>query len=478
MPTDRTNPVSLTDRRATYCALAITVLAIGLRLHGLADLPLAEDSLYTLRDAKNFTWSIKPVYYAMQSALLHFLPPTPLMLRLPAFVFGVLGVWLTWILGRREFGIGAGLVAAFLVAISPWHLYASQFARYWSLVYLIAVIMYIVMLRALQRDSVLLYILTLLTICLGALTHPTFVFPLPGVFLAVLMLSSEGDFRWTWPSRRARLALWAPLIIVVGAIVGYLLLSTAKHGGPSVPQFGPDLGLTWRLLPAMVQWASPVLVMAALVCAIFLATNNTYPHHRRWGAMVLLGATAASVLLLVSTRVTTVYSDYGISMLPLMFVAIGAGLSTLAQRLGGRTCITLVAAISVLAAGVLPETLSHLSDGTRFDYRPAYNHIKNTGPRELALGAPIEMQRYYAPGLNFEEFQYNAAQLDEKLRDTNGFWLIGSYRRYGMLRDPDGTIQRWVDTNCRVILRTRRPRLDYRDYRVELHWCGTTTAPK
>ena len=70
----------------------------------------------------------------MQHLLLKVIPPTALTLRLPAFLFGVLGVWATWRLARRAFGTTAGLVAAALVALSPWHLYASQFARYWTLV--------------------------------------------------------------------------------------------------------------------------------------------------------------------------------------------------------------------------------------------------------------------------------------------------------------------------------------------------------
>jgi predicted membrane-bound mannosyltransferase len=113
-------------------------LATLLRLHGLATWPLEQDELYTIRDAVAFGQQInwlRPFYFFLQQLLLQLLPPTPLFLRMPPFLFGVLGVWLTWVLGRKVFGTTAGLVAAFMVAISPWHLYASQFARYWTLVY-------------------------------------------------------------------------------------------------------------------------------------------------------------------------------------------------------------------------------------------------------------------------------------------------------------------------------------------------------
>lgn len=48
--------------------------------------------------------------------------------RLPAAIFGILGVFLVYLLGKRLQGERFGLVAAFLTAILPWHIHYSRAA--------------------------------------------------------------------------------------------------------------------------------------------------------------------------------------------------------------------------------------------------------------------------------------------------------------------------------------------------------------
>jgi hypothetical protein len=162
---------------------------------------------------------------------------------------------------------------------------------------------------------------------------------------------------------------------------------------------------------------------------------------------------------------------------------VGAGIARLGQKLGKLRGSWVVAATAVLVAGVLPGTVSHLSDGTRFDYRPAFAYIEQAGSSHLILGNPdtmlIAMQRYYAPNLQLQGLRNGLGHLEEAIVQNNhGFWVIASYRRYGMIGDSNEVIEGWLDTHCRVVLRTQRPRLDYRTYRVELNWCGTSPPPR
>ena len=97
----------------TYSVMIVVGLSLGLilRLLGLDSLPLAEDALYTLRDSLNFHFSDaglnRPVYFALQSLILNEFPPTPLVLRLPAFLFGLFGLVATWWFTMRAFGSAA-----------------------------------------------------------------------------------------------------------------------------------------------------------------------------------------------------------------------------------------------------------------------------------------------------------------------------------------------------------------------------------
>ena len=53
----------------------------------------------------------------------------------------------------------------------------------------------------------------------------------------------------------------------------------------------------------------------------------------------------------------------------------------------------------IIFIGMLPSTFSHLSDGTRFDYRTALSQINATGPSIEVLAWPIAIQRAYDPAL-------------------------------------------------------------------------------
>jgi hypothetical protein len=462
-------------RRSIWILSGILILATGLRLYGLFFNDTATTEIYTVRDAQAFGDHIsylRPFYYFLQHLLLELSSPTPLFLRLPPFVFGVLGVWLTAELGRRAFGTTAGLVSAFLVAISPWHLYASQYARYWTLVYALAALVYIALPRAVDIDRPAAYVLALLTIVVGALTHPSFVFPMVGVVLAVVVVSKEGQFRWPWPSRQAWLYLWGPLgLMALGGLV-FLKLPGTTAGLPGSRGWAAAL----RLLPAMVQWAGPVVVAAAVVSGAS-HLGGAGARDRRWGAIATFGCLSGLGLLFAASFRTIAYADYGMAMLPLVYVTVGGGVQRAAEAMSPGVRGFAIAATLTLAAGVSPGTVSHLLDGTRFDYRPAYAHIQSTGGDRLIVGWPAVIQRYYAADLRFERLRMNPSYLSQILKRSSGFWLVGSYRRYGMVRD-NGEVARWVDDHCRKTLQTERIRLDYRTYRVELHWCGPEAQPQ
>jgi hypothetical protein len=366
-------------------------------------------------------------------------------------------------------------VAALMVALSPWHLGASQFARYYTLIYLLAAVLYLLLLRGVDEDRPRYFLLALLLFPLGALTHPTLLFPFAGVVLGLHLVSREGRPGLFWPSRRGWIYLWGPLL--AAALLGFLALLLAGRTEAVWNKDGRGLAASLRLVPAMVQWMSPEIAAAAFAGMLFLLWRGRQSGDRRWAAMALLGCISSVGILLVLSFRTDVYADYAMSALPLVYVSIGGFVQRVreAMAFGGRAFA--LAATFMLSIGVLPGTVSHLSDGTRFDFRPAYAFLEQHGGGHLVVGEPIVIQRHYAPGLrSFEEPRMNAGYFQETLERTGGFWYVGSYRRYGLLLD-DGTVEPWVDAHCRKVLQTERPRLDFRTNRVELHWCGAGSPP-
>ena len=125
-------------------ALLLGASALGLRLYQLGAESLWIDEGYSIRDARDFDFTlgiraVRPLYYAFLSLWLHF-GNSEFILRLPAALFGAGAVSVMYLLGRRLVSERAGLLAAALMAISPLHVNHSQEIRMYSLAALLSLL--------------------------------------------------------------------------------------------------------------------------------------------------------------------------------------------------------------------------------------------------------------------------------------------------------------------------------------------------
>src|SRR5665213_3692634 len=125
------------------------VMAVLLRVYEVFRFPFEQDELYTIDEAINLFHTrllpgiqARPFFFLLEHPFLSVLPHTAPWIRILPLLFGVAGVWVTWRLARDLAGPVVGFVALALVAISPWQLYVSGFARYYSLLYLLAALIY------------------------------------------------------------------------------------------------------------------------------------------------------------------------------------------------------------------------------------------------------------------------------------------------------------------------------------------------
>jgi hypothetical protein len=454
----------------------ILSVALLVRLWGIGTWQWEQDELYTLRDARDLGATAngapgirgRPLYYLLQHALLLVFPATPLTLRLPAMAFGLLGIAAVWWSAGRIFGPRAALVAAALAALSPWHLQASQFARYWTLVFLAAAVAFGLLAapRSEARPGRLL--LTLGVLLIGSLSHPTFLFPVVGFAAGLHLVRDDGRFGLRLPTRPEWAWLWIPFIVIIGAF--YLALSLTGNEEAIRNQTERGLLASLRLIPAMLQWAPVEFAGAAVLGAAYLFLSRTAAD-RRWAVAALGGATTALVLLFGTSFFTGVYADYGISVLPLAVITAGGFAQRISDLLPEPAAGGFVAMfVGILGLAAAPGVVSHLSDGSRFDYRTAYQAIAHLGPDRPVAGGIEVLARAYAPDLP------PTARPGDLARAGTGFWFIASYQRYG-IRGASPRLKAWLDANCRRVVSSERPRFDYRVHRVELLWCGTPDIP-
>jgi mannosyltransferase len=139
-----------------------------------------------------------PLLYMVTHFFLASMGESDFVVRLPAALLGSLSLLLVYEVGKLLWTRREGVIGAFLLAISAYHVRYSQEARHYSLMVFLGLLSLIFLLKALQRGQWRMWILFALSTSLNLYTH----------YFAFLILPSELVFAaWVilddWRSARA-----------------------------------------------------------------------------------------------------------------------------------------------------------------------------------------------------------------------------------------------------------------------------------
>jgi hypothetical protein len=126
-----------------YAWLAVFAVGIALRVFALGTSSLSYDEAFTMLVAKAPLWNSlsatagdvhPPLFYLIEWAIVRMAGASPLALRAPSALFGVVGLWLAARLaGTLRLGDAAQLIGVGLMAVLPFQLHYSQDARMYTL---------------------------------------------------------------------------------------------------------------------------------------------------------------------------------------------------------------------------------------------------------------------------------------------------------------------------------------------------------
>src|SRR3989304_709792 len=128
---------------------AVLLAAVALRLWGLGDKSLWFDEAYSVYIARQALGEIPrllrvydphpPLYYVLLRLWMGVAGQSEVAVRVPSVVASLAAIGLTYLLGRRLAGEGVGLLAAGLLAASPFQVTAAQEARMYPFLMLFGV---------------------------------------------------------------------------------------------------------------------------------------------------------------------------------------------------------------------------------------------------------------------------------------------------------------------------------------------------
>ncbi len=389
---------------AVACLILASLSLALLRFFRLGEFGLWFDEALTLSDAFYGDALKNPLGYRLFGSFYGLLEhrPTEAQLRLPAAVFGALSIPLAAFAFRPLAGSRAAWAVALLLAVSSWHLYWSQTARFYTLSLCLCLLGTGLYLRGLRRDSAPLGLLGIAVAGLSVLAHPTSMFVvLPGVGLAGLIF-------WRGPRVLRCEQLSAPrlmqLLLALGLLAG-ALVAPQVAGQLEQWQLAKGGGTPAHLVLTGGFYFTPLLLAGALYGIVDLVRRR-HPA-LLFAAIVVVTGGSAGLLASVLSRMT---AQYLFVLLPyVMLLAVAPLVDARDLQLGGA---------SDARAKVLPPTDRLLAwgflalmalpafttlglyftkrKGERPPWREAYTTVHDQQrPGDLVLGMAPAVGEYY-----------------------------------------------------------------------------------
>lgn len=484
-------------RRAWLPFLLIILLAVGVRIYSLSGQSLGLDEADTVVTAsapalKDVVGPApgypEPPLYATVLYLWMKIGQSDAHIRLLSVALGVLGVAAVFLLYRDLWSRQVGLTAALLLAVNPLHVWYSQEARMYSLLFLGLVCSTLLLFRAVTRSSRRAWIAYGVALGISGLTH----------VIAALFVCAQASFVALHPRRRVLLRPFFMTLLAVGIVLSpvmynyismradrpivqidkpftwlngpYLVFaqSVGLSFGPSIYELQRDASLD--TLRAYVPGIGGV---ALLFGAPFLLGSLIASRDRSEGRgpqLVLLTfmVPLAGGLLLDATTGLTVNPRYTMGNLAAYVGLLAAGIHALGRR-GG---LALLGALVVVSTASLWNYFHNPRYG-REDARSAAHYIRQTvdplTPIVVLSYAP-SIERYApelrvlgAKVLGLPSFDDVEGRL-RALSATAASFVLVDLRAWHW--DPDGRVEATCDRLFEQKLETRFHGVRVLTYRV------------
>lgn len=473
----------------------LIVLALILRFWRLGDWGFDSDEIFMLRDSVDLSpGNPRPLMYLLNHYLvLPFVPLDEYSLRILPAIFGVLAIPVFYFVARRLLGTRAALFGGLLLAVSGLHIYYSQFARYWTLVFLLCTLYPYALYLGVRERSLRTLALGLVVGVLAVLAHPASVLVLGGlgIWMAVTYFRRDQLAR-LWKMKSVR---WGALVILVIAAAVALrfgpLLQAWIAERDKVPRGEFLLHLPVRqgvkqigYLMAFVESLTAPLVLTGAV-GIYLLWQGRDRSLALLMTCVFMFPLVFLVLLSFRTPVSTFYL---VPTTPVLFMGAGVFLDRVAGVDWGLRPRWLLPAtvVAVMMVAGAPTLISQYRDGRRYDFRGAARWLhQHLQPGDVVYSDQPKVMTHYLQGPEARRLVADPPLLMQSIRMLTqtgrggSLWIVSPYSSRGSHRtNPKiGGLKAWIYDNCRLRSAVGVARLDFRVNELEIFQCPAPLPP-
>ncbi len=428
---------------------AITFLAGVLRLYKIDEWSFWIDEVHTLRDAVLNTsdefWAAPTSRYPIGFLLVRWFQPwlpgaAEGSYRLIFAFFGIVSVPLLAVFARRMLGAGPALLAALLLALSPWHIYWSQSCRFYTVVLFFSLASMGAFRVGVERGHRGWLASGIVLAALAALTHPTAAMLFPTYCIYIWMLRSQ--YWVAWPERLNRGALlWIFVPLAIGGVVlGVVVLRAV---GKYVEVKTGDVSFMHVVNTTFFFVRVPVILSAlGGVLLLWHQSRRTFLY------LLLLLVVPAAAVGLMSLR-TKMSAQYLFLCLPVWCALAAYGAWEVTQRLGEdyayafrhrsrMAARAIVLGVLVLDLATQDHLYYHYRHGDRPRWREAAAYIETHGsPNDIVASTNEPSMEWYLNPSNPLRKRWDALG-EKKVVEVVADWTLGRFDEWKAQADKHG----------------------------------------
>ncbi len=438
----------------------LTVLALMTRGYGLGEWHLMGDEYYTFYySAERYKSFINPAYYALVLGSFTLFGVSEWSARLPAMLLGVLCIPVFWITWRSVIGRNAALIGALFIVFSSWHLWHSQFSRFYTGVFLFGSLSYFLYYQAIRDDSLKYLVAALAAMVAGILFHATAVMvPASCGLFSLIALTIKGSEGIDYSKRVMTVHL--SLCAVIGLLALPFLWQISENWY--------ETGQKWGYGPAKLALQIVKYVQIPIAGSAFLGLILLLRKDLIKGIFFASGIGLPVLALLIVSPFVSVRPDYMLYTMPLVFVLS----AYLCEEISDKRSSNWLASYSlviIVVVSLLPEMASHYTGKKSLDIREVVAVVEEAhrpGDRIFSLVPGANFKHYatrsYPIEPKYEGYPYdNDIPWEEVLQpykdDRHRLWIILPIRRQSLAKN----LENWLICNAALVWRKSEKRYDY-----------------
>ncbi len=463
----------LRNWKITNIALVLVIiLGIILRFYKLGAQSFWVDEIASINYAKRgyYGEGHPPVSFIILLYFIETFGENEFIARLPSCLFGIATIPVVYLFGRQLFSEKEGLVASFIISISPWHIRWSQEARMYTELTFFTILALYFFYHAIYKENLTFYVFSAMSMTLAYYTHFFAIF-IPVIL--VIWLISLRFFDKTRPHINfGQLLIFFEFFFVLCAPSFFSVIPEVIAGklGEVISGVG---GAMWGE-PTITQFISkffitelrPILPVFSILGAILIVLKK---NKASFLLLILYEAIPFLTLSLLVPRMNIVVR-YLLFTLPayalltsILLVEIVKKIKNeIAKRFHGKTLkdiqINIALSIGILLIIIFSmDTISKLSFyyeyGEHPDWRSACLFVRSRiEPNDMVVSTAVSPVDYYLE--HFVDYELSETHFDKTKNSKRRIWLfIDEWRINGI--DPDHEFQDWLTSHCKIIHQVR-----------------------